>query len=120
MSPSATATGKSWTCADCGVVASYDPPRSRPAPEGWAKRGSDWVCLHCRREEVRARATGESKADLNSSRRRALTEFELLRDPEAADIVIARRVRCAAAVVRPIRASLRKAGKLPRANGPSG
>jgi hypothetical protein len=113
MTGSATATGQSWTCTDCGVVASYDPPRSHPEPEGWAKRERGWLCLYCRREEVMAQATGETKAELRSSRRRALAEFELLRDPEAADIVIARRVRCAAAVVRPIRASLREAGKLP-------
>jgi hypothetical protein len=113
MTASATETGKSWTCVGCRVVSRYQPPRSRPAPEGWTQGARGWLCLHCRREEVVARATGETKAELNSSRRRALAEFELLRDPEAADIVIARRVRCAAAVVRPIRASLREAGKLP-------
>lgn len=113
MTASATARRKSWTCADCGVVASYEPPHSRPAPEGWAKVRRGWLCLGCRREEVVAAVTGETKAELNSGRRRALTEFELLRDPEAADMVIARRVRCSTAMVRPVRANLREAGRLP-------
>jgi len=113
MTASTTAKRKSWTCTDCGVVASYEPPRAGTAPDGWARRGGDWLCLHCRREEVVAAVTGTTKAELNSERRRALTEFELLRDPSAADIVIARRVRCSSAMVRPVRASLLEAGKLP-------
>ena len=47
-----------------------------------------------------------------ASRRRALTEFELLRDPAASDRLIAKRVQCPTHVVAPVRAALRRAGRL--------
>jgi hypothetical protein len=44
--------------------------------------------------------------------RRALTEFELRRDPAASDRLIAKRAKCPTAFVAPVRAALRKAGRL--------
>jgi hypothetical protein len=61
------------------------------------------------------RAAAEAGADAKAHRRRALTEFELLRDPAAADHVIAKRVRCATVMVSPVRRALREAGQLPAA-----
>jgi hypothetical protein len=54
--------------------------------------------------------TSEQKAQ----RRRALTEFELRRDPGASDQVIAKRARCTTASVRPVRSALREQGALPQ------
>jgi hypothetical protein len=106
--------GASWTCARCGVTARFDMTTRAPShPEGWAQRGGEWQCLSCRRAEVvDGAATGDQRGR-SGRRRRALTEFELLRDPVAPDHLVAKRVRCATAMVRPVRASLQKEGKLP-------
>jgi hypothetical protein len=64
-----------------------------------------------------AAAATAGDSDSRSMRRRALVEFELLRDPEAPDIVVARRARCSSAMVAPVRAALREDGKLPDPNG---
>jgi hypothetical protein len=105
---------KQWTCDGCGVTVSFQDPAQAPEqPAGWAKSGRTWLCLNCRREEVAAAISGETEAKTKGARRRALTEFELLRDPTAPDGEIAKRVRCATVHVKPIRAELQKAGKLP-------
>ncbi len=105
--------GATWTCLDCGVVASFDPPRTNGAPDGWAEGERGWLCLNCRREAVVAGVDGENREARQSDRRRALTEFELLRDPGASDGAIARRAKTSSATVKPVRAQLRAAGRLP-------
>jgi hypothetical protein len=57
-------------------------------------------------------AASNDAADATKRRRRALTEFELLRDPSATDALIAKRVNCATRTVAPVRAALREAGQL--------
>jgi hypothetical protein len=108
-----------WTCSVCGVTVSYPGNHSAPSrPEGWGRQGSAWLCLRCRREAAMdAAAATAGDSDSKSVRRRALVEFELLRDPEAPDIVVARRARCSSAMVAPVRAALREEGKLPDPNG---
>lgn len=111
----ASGGGQTWTCLDCGVVASFDPPRASGVPDGWAKGKRGWLCLGCRREEAVADAAGENREERRTDRRRALTEFELLRDPDAPDGVIARRAHTSSATVKPVRARLRAAGRLAEA-----
>jgi hypothetical protein len=104
----------SWTCARCGVTTSFGPGSpARSHPEGWAQLDGEWACLGCRRAEVAETASAGEERGRSARRRQALTEFELLRDPAAPDQVIAKRVRCATAMVRPVRASLQEQGKLP-------
>jgi hypothetical protein len=81
-------------------------------PEGWAKEGKEWHCLRCRRELV-MEAAAEEGDNGKAAQRKALTEFELMRDPEATDREIARRVKCPSGLVKPIREALQKEGKLP-------
>jgi hypothetical protein len=57
-------------------------------------------------------AAPNDAADAARRRRRALTEFELLRDPSATDRLIAKRVNCATRTVAPVRAAMRAAGEL--------
>jgi hypothetical protein len=64
-------------------------------------------------EQAAAEAGNEGKA----AQRRALTEFELMRDPEATDREIARRVKCPSGLVGPVRESLVEAGKLSAQSG---
>lgn len=94
------------------------PKRSRP--EGWAKEGGEWRCLRCRREIVMEKAAEDSGSEGKAAQRRALTEFELIRDPEASDREIARRVKCPSGLVGPIRDSLVEAGKIPASKGDDG
>jgi hypothetical protein len=108
-----TSGRRSWTCVDCSVVASFDPPHTG-VPDGWAEDEGGWLCLSCRRERVVTGAAGDSREERQSDRRRALTEFELVRDPDASDGVVARRARTSSAMVRPVRARLREAGRLPK------
>jgi hypothetical protein len=109
----AASNGRTWTCHDCGVVASFVRPHTNGTPDGWAEEAGGWLCLNCRREAVIAEVQGESRQERQSDRRRALTEFELLRDPDASDGAIARRARTSSAMVRPVRARMREAGRLP-------
>lgn len=105
--------GKTWTCSRCGVTASFAPGSDDSIePSGWAQTGADWRCLSCRRVEA-VEASGPTNAkDAPARRRRALTEFELLRDPDASDRVIAKRANCPTTTVVSVRAALRVAGRL--------
>jgi hypothetical protein len=108
--------GETWTCGRCGVTASFLPGSQQPAePMGWARADGEWRCLGCRRLEVIETAGPGNAAGASAVRRRALTEFELLRDPSAPDRVIARRAKCPTRAVIPVRAALRAAGRLSRA-----
>jgi hypothetical protein len=103
----------SWTCVDCRVTASFGPAQGKALPDGWQNGKRGWLCLGCRRDEVAAAAEATSVAAGGVAGRRALAEFELLRDPDASDGQIARRVHTSPAVIRPVRAELRDAGRLP-------
>jgi hypothetical protein len=110
--------GETWTCGRCGVRTSYTPDVREPAePIGWARTDGEWRCLACRRMDVIEAAAPPNAAGVAAIRRRALTEFELLRDPAAPDRVIARRVRCPTRHVTPVRAALRATRRLPAAPG---
>jgi hypothetical protein len=94
------------------MTTSFKAGAKAPArPEGWAKEKGQWRCLRCRREEV-VEAVSDQGGD-KAAQRRALIEFELLREPEANDRDIARRAGCQAPLVGPVRAELRKEGRLP-------
>jgi hypothetical protein len=105
--------GETWTCGRCGVRTSFAPGSAKPPePLGWARSNGEWRCLGCRRTEVIEAAARSDAASASVTRRQALTEFELLRDPSAPDRVIARRVKCPTGAVKPVRAALRAAGRM--------
>ena len=107
---------RSWTCTRCGMTTSFQAGAKAPAkPEGWAKERDGWRCLRCRREEI-VEAVVEEGGD-KAAQRRALIEFELLREPEANDRDVAKRAGCQAPLVGPVRKKLREEGKLPEAAG---
>ena len=103
---------ETWACGRCGVKVSFAPGAELAEPIGWARSEGEWRCLGCRRAVAMEAATPGKPADLNKRRRRALTEFELLRAPSASDQVIAKRVKCATRTVAPVRAALRADGQL--------
>ena|SRR5436190_11975883 len=99
--------GQRWKCGRCGVVASYGAGTAEPAqPEGWVHVNGGWRCLKCRREDAMDEASTGTTSEQKAKRRRALTEFELRRDPDASDQLIAKRAGCSTAAVRPVRAAL--------------
>ena len=105
--------GKTWTCSRCGVTASFAPGSGETAePSGWAQTGAAWRCLSCRRLEAVEACGATNAKDAPARRRRALTEFELLRDPTASDRVIAKRANCPTTTVVSVRAALRLGGRL--------
>ena len=105
--------GSSWTCDGCGVVASYGAGTVEPKqPEGWMREHGAWLCLRCRREHAMDEASNGTTAENKAQRRRALTEFELRRDPDASDQLIGRRARCPSRAVKPVRTALLKEGTL--------
>lgn len=89
-----------------------DPEPGHPAPGGWERRDAEWLCLGCRRREiVDAVATGP-EGERAAKRRKALAEFELLREPEAPDYLIAKRVSCQPRYIGPIRQTMLDDGRL--------
>ncbi len=110
--------GRSWHCSRCGLTTSFsdDAPKSSK-PEGWAKEGGEWRCLRCRREAVMEQAAADAGDDGKAAQRRALTEFELMRNPDATDREVARRVKCPSGLVGPVREALIEAGKLKAGSG---
>jgi hypothetical protein len=106
-----------WTCAGCEVTVRYAAGSSAipRRPEGWSKRGGQWLCLHCQREKAVEKATIGQNGDGWASRRQALLEFELRRSPDEPDGVIAKRANCSTGHVRKVREELVRGGKLPKA-----
>jgi hypothetical protein len=93
-----------WTCQECRVVVRYADGAKAP------KRPGKWLCLRCRRERVMDKA-GQG-VEGYASRRKALIEFELMRDQDQTEMDIAKVASCSTAVVRKVRRSLRDQGKL--------
>jgi hypothetical protein len=114
--PSAHRTSR-WTCSGCEVTVRYAAgSKSTPRrPEGWSKRGGQWLCLHCQREKAVEKATVGASGDGWASRRQALLEFELRRSPNEPDGVIAKRANCSTGHVRKVREELERGGKLKKA-----
>jgi hypothetical protein len=114
---STRARTRRWTCSGCEVTVRYAAgSKSAPRrPEGWTKRGGNWLCLHCQREKAVEKATIGAGSDGWASRRQALLEFELRRSPDEPDGVIAKRANCSTGHVRKVREDLMRAGKLRKA-----
>jgi hypothetical protein len=102
---------QNWTCQECRVHVRYEDGAKAPKrPDGWSKSAGKWLCLRCRRERVMDEAG--SGVEGYASRRKALIEFELMRDREATEMDIAKVASCSTAVVRKVRHTLRESGKL--------
>jgi hypothetical protein len=102
-----------WTCAECGVRASFAAGAALSEPETWIEDSEGWHCLRCRREAAMAAVGQKLGGSLSAQRRRALLEFELLRAPSQSDMIIARRAACPTSRVAPVRSELLEAGRLP-------
>jgi hypothetical protein len=110
-----------WECSECGVRVKFDlagrrdapaPDTARAKPDNWVADERGWHCLRCQREAVLNQPIVEGAGTLAQQRRRALVRFELLREPAATDVEVARRVKCSTAQVGPIRKDLTDGGQL--------
>jgi hypothetical protein len=102
----------SWTCNRCEVTSSFAAAQAPDCPEGWAALGDEWICLGCRRTEVAEAAQPGEASSRTKRRREALAEFELRRDPTAANHTIAKRVNCPTHFIAPIRDDLIASGEI--------
>lgn len=115
-------SAKDWECSDCGVRVRFDlgaqdslAVTAAPSqPANWVADDGGWHCLRCQREAVLDAVSDEGEGTRAQQRRRALVEFELLREPAATDAEIARRAKCTRAQVGPVRTDLVDSGKLRR------
>lgn len=106
-------TGSEWTCARCGMTASFmdgvaDPLR---VPPNWASLNGIYYCLGCRRKLAgEARASALADEDPPAERMRAdaegRIEFELGRDPDRCDTRVARACGTNVVMVRKVRERL--------------
>ena len=114
---------REWECSQCGVRVRFDLAAMRDSavqaaapskPDHWVADERGWHCLNCQREAVLndPALDGEGTGTRAQQRRRALLEFELLREPTATDAEIARRARCTRAQVGPVRQELVESGHL--------
>jgi len=122
MSATATATATKWTCAGCRLTVSRMDGTQTALPEDWAETEQGLICLLCRRdlaaEEAIASAPSDSPVDVRAElRRAALIEFEVRRNPDHPDGVIARTCRSSAPAVAKARQRLRIPNPPAAANG---
>ena len=111
MSPAATVTATKWTCDGCALTVSRMDGTQTAFPDDWARAEQGLICLLCRRdlaaEEAIASAPSNSPVDVRAQlRRAALIEFEVRRNPDHPDGVIARTCRSSAPAVAKARARL--------------
>jgi hypothetical protein len=112
MSPTATATptARKWTCDGCGMTVSRMDGSETALPEDWARSEQGLICLLCRREQAAEEAIAsapDSPVDVRAElRRAALIEFEVRRNPDHPDGVIARTCRSSAPAVAKARKRL--------------
>lgn len=113
-----------WTCTGCQVTARFADTERTDPPSGWARHADGWLCLACRRDAAVQAALAEAEVDASvrsagAVRREALTRFELLRDRDRADAVIAKAAGSNANAVADVRTALLAEGAIePRAKRP--
>jgi len=82
-----------WTCDSCGVRATRMPGFGTGQPAGWTSEAGETICLLCRRAAAGARGveaagptTGEMMVRIRTA---SVIEFELDRDADRSNSVIA-------------------------------
>jgi hypothetical protein len=116
---SATATATKWTCDGCGMTVRRMDGSETALPDDWDHAEQGLICLLCRRdlaaEEAIASAPDSPIGVRAELRRAALIEFEVRRNPDHPDGVIARTCRSSAPAVAKARRRLGLADR-PSAN----
>jgi hypothetical protein len=98
-----------WTCARCQVTVSFSHEVERPRlPATWVKQDGELYCLACRREMAGEAGLEGVDEDATSQKRQqirsqARIEFEIQRDPDRQDNLIAKACRTSTFSVRKAR-----------------
>jgi hypothetical protein len=101
-----------WTCARCEVTVSFSPDVEHPRlPATWVQEDGDLYCLFCRREMageagLEGVEEGAPSQERQQIRSRARVEFEIQRDPDRADNLIAKACGTSTVSVRKARGRL--------------
>ena len=113
MSATATTprTAAKWACDGCGMIVSRMDGGHTGPPDDWARAEQGLICLICRRELAAEEAIAAAPSDCPVGtraelRRAALIEFEVRRNPDHPDGVIARTCRSSAPAVAKARVRL--------------
>ena len=108
-----TVTGTEWTCARCGLTASFmdGVDDLYGLPPNWEALNGIYYCLGCRRKlagEARAATMpdGYSPAEHVRADAEGRIEFELSRDPDRCDTRVARACGTNVLMVRQVRERL--------------
>ena len=109
---------KTWICERCEVRASWLPGGKGGMPPGWGTDDAQLHCLSCRRTLAGERAVEAAELDQTETVTRVRTagmiRFELERDPERSNSVIARVCRTSVPAVLRVRGGMASAA--PRAS----
>ena len=101
---------KSWVCSRCDVRASWLPGADGGVPPGWGKVDSQLHCLACRRALAGERAVEAAELDkaetVTQVRTAGVIRFEIERDPERSNSVIARVCRTSVPAVLRVRGGM--------------
>jgi hypothetical protein len=101
-----------WTCARCQVTVSFSHEVEQPRlPATWVREDGELYCLGCRREMAGEAGLAGVDEDATSQKRQqirsqARIEFEIQRDPDRQDNLIAKACRTSTVSVRKARARL--------------
>jgi hypothetical protein len=104
-------TASQWQCDRCGMTASQQGGEKIALPANWVNSDGGLFCLACRRERAAEAAIDEApegsshkiRADL---RRDAILGFEVTRDPERPNAVIAQACKSSVSAVASTRTRL--------------
>jgi len=120
MSPAATAS--EWQCDRCGMTTSRQGGEKIALPDNWVNSDEGQFCLACRRERAAEAALDAGPADSTHKvradlRRDAILGFEVSRDPERPNAVIAQVCKSSVSAVASTRSrlGLAEAAPVPRA-----
>jgi hypothetical protein len=108
----APAAPNTWTCARCEVTVSFTADvEDTSLPSTWTEEDGELYCLSCRRDmagEAGLEGVGEDapSQERQQIRSKARIEFEIQRDPDRQDNVIAKACRTSTFSVRKARARL--------------
>jgi hypothetical protein len=108
----ASAAPNTWTCARCEVTVSFTADvEDTSLPSTWTEVGDELYCLSCRRDMAGEAGLEGIDEDAPSQKRQqirsaARLEFEIQRDPDRQDNVIAKACGTSTFSVRKARARL--------------
>ena len=113
-------TASQWKCDRCGMTASQQGGEKIALPDNWVNIDEGQFCLACRRERAAETALSEAPVDSTHKiradlRRDAILGFEVTRDPQRPNAMIAQACKSSVSAVASTRTRLGAPEAPPRA-----